>query len=181
MSFFDMTLRSALFIALFTALIIVGAFIHVPVPLVPITLQTLFVFLAALFLGAKFATFAVLLYILMGIVGLPVFAGGTSSIAHILAPSGGFIIAFIPASFIIGILKGKPKYLWHNVIICILATLVVYAIGTAWFHIAREIIHQEKQSWMQTLQVTVLPFLIGDGLKIFAACFLYRAVPIQIK
>ena len=98
--------------SLFVALIVVGAFIKIPVPVVPFTLQLLFTMMAGLLLGGKLGALSVCVYILMGLLGLPVFAEG-GGLAYILKPSFGYIIGFAVASYVTGIIANKvsnPSY-----------------------------------------------------------------------
>lgn len=98
--------------SLFVALIVVGAFIKIPVPVVPFTLQLLFTMMAGLLLGGKLGALSVCVYILMGLLGLPVFAEG-GGLAYILKPSFGYFIGFAVASYVTGIIANKvsnPSY-----------------------------------------------------------------------
>ena len=97
-------------IALCTALMCVAAQITIPLPIgVPFTLQVMMVILIALILKPLYALIAQSLYTLLGIIGLPVFAGGKSGVGTILAPTGGFVIGFIIAAFVVSLLKGSGK------------------------------------------------------------------------
>ena len=98
--------------SLFVALITVGAFIKIPVPVVPFTLQLLFTMMAGLLLGGKLGALSVCAYIFMGLLGLPVFAEG-GGLAYILKPSFGYIIGFAVASYVTGIIANQvsnPSY-----------------------------------------------------------------------
>ncbi len=98
--------------SVFIALIVVGTFIRIPIPVVPFTLQLLFTMLAGLLLGGKLGTTSVCIYIVMGLLGLPVFAEG-GGIGYILKPSFGYIIGFAVASYITGVIANKvfnPSY-----------------------------------------------------------------------
>lgn len=95
-----MKIKDMCLCALFAVLIAVGAFIKLPVSIVPITLQTLFVILAALVLKKK-AVYSVLLYVGMGLLGLPVFTSG-GGISYVLVPSFGYLIGFIVCSWFVG-------------------------------------------------------------------------------
>lgn len=95
-----MKIKEMCLCALFAILIGVGAFIKVPISIVPITLQTLFVILASLILRQK-AVYSVLLYVCMGLIGLPVFTSG-GGISYVLIPSFGYLIGFIVSSWFVG-------------------------------------------------------------------------------
>ena len=98
--------------ALFVALIVVGAFIKIPVPVVPFTLQLLFTMMAGLLLGGKLGAVSVGVYILMGLLGLPIFAEG-GGFAYVLKPSFGYIIGFAVASYVTGMIANRvpdPSY-----------------------------------------------------------------------
>ncbi len=98
--------------AMFVALIAAGAFIKIPVPVVPFTLQYLFTMLAGLLLGGRKGCLAVCVYILLGLVGLPIFAQG-GGIGYIFQPSFGYIIGFAVGAFVTGIIANKkhqPSY-----------------------------------------------------------------------
>lgn len=93
--------RRMILIAIFVALIAVGAFIKIPVPVVPFTLQFLFTMLAGLLLGGRNGFIAVIIYIFLGLIGIPIFAEG-GGLTYIFKPSFGYIIGFAIASFITG-------------------------------------------------------------------------------
>lgn len=98
--------------SLFVALIVVGAFIKIPIPVVPFTLQFLFTMMAGLLLGGKLGAVSVGVYILMGLLGLPVFAEG-GGFAYVLKPSFGYIIGFAVASYVTGVIANRapnPSY-----------------------------------------------------------------------
>ena len=104
--------RDLVMCSLFVALIAVGAFIKIPIPIVPFTLQLLFTMMAGLLLSGKLGALSVCAYILMGLLGLPVFAEG-GGFAYILKPSFGYIIGFVVASYVTGTIANKvfnPSY-----------------------------------------------------------------------
>ncbi len=100
--------RNLILCALFTALITVGAFIKIPVPVVPFTLQFLFTMLAGLLLGRKWGALSVCLYIVIGLIGLPVFAEGGGK-SYVLKPSFGYIIGFAAAAYVTGAIANKTS------------------------------------------------------------------------
>lgn len=104
--------RNLILCSLFVALIVVGAFIKIPIPVVPFTLQFLFTMMAGLLLGGKLGAVSVGIYIAMGLLGLPVFAEG-GGFSYVLKPSFGYIIGFAVASYVTGVIANKvpnPSY-----------------------------------------------------------------------
>lgn len=99
-------IRNLILCAMFVALIAAGAFIRIPVPVVPFTLQLLFTMMAGLLLGGKLGAVSVCIYIAMGLLGLPVFAEG-GGFAYVLKPSFGYIIGFAVASYVTGVIANK--------------------------------------------------------------------------
>ena len=85
-------------IAIFATLTTLGAYIHIPLTPIPITLQTLFTYLSGTLLGGRLGALSQLVYVLMGMLGLPVYAGGKAGITHLFGPTGGFLLGFILAS-----------------------------------------------------------------------------------
>lgn len=122
--------------ALFVALIAVGAFIKIPVPVVPFTLQLLFTMLAGLLLGGKIGALSVCAYIFMGLIGLPVFAEG-GGFAYILKPSFGYIIGFAVASYVTGVIANQvsnPGY--KRLLAANFAGLgIVYLFGMVYYYL----------------------------------------------
>jgi biotin transport system substrate-specific component len=156
------------FASLFAAMTAVGAYISIPVGPVPITLQVLFVFLAGIMLGSKWGTISMLVYVLLGIVGLPVFAGGASGLGVVLGPTGGYIIGFIVAAFVIGTLaerKGTSS-IQLNAAFMLIGLVIIYAIGVTQLKFVAQL------SFTQAIALGMLPFLIGDFLKIAIASYI---------
>ncbi|MBQ3300072.1 MAG: biotin transporter BioY [Ruminococcus sp.] len=116
-------------IALCTALICVSAQLAIPLPIgVPFTLQVLMVMLTALILKPLYSVISLLLYVLLGVVGLPVFSGAKSGIGTILSPTGGFIIGFVLAAFFVSLLKGvlgRKLCGKLTVVRCIIVTVII--------------------------------------------------------
>ncbi|PAV08765.1 biotin transporter BioY [Methanocorpusculum parvum] len=154
--------RSALLMysAVFTALITVGGWISVPF-VVPFTLQTLFVLLAASVMK-KYAVVPAALYVMFGTLGLPLFHNGTSGLGILLGPTGGFLIGFIPMAFIAGVFFSK-KTRAADLSGMVLGILVCYFCGTVWFMVSA------GASLPAALITCVIPFIAGDAVKITAA------------
>lgn len=154
------------FMAIFAAIICIAAPFSVPLPgLIPISLATFAVYLAGAMLGAKRGTIAVVVYILLGAVGLPIFSGFSGGFAKLLGVTGGYIIGYIPCAMITGIFADmqKGKKALNIPVGMILGTLACYVFGTAWFMIFT------KTDLVTSLMSCVVPFLIGDAIKIAAA------------
>lgn len=128
--------KNMIYCGLFTALIAIGAFIKIPVPVVPFTLQFLFTMLAGLLLGPKLGAFSVLAYMILGLAGLPIFAEG-GGIWYLFKPSFGYIIGFCIGTFVTGLIaermkeKTVPRYLAAN----FTGLLIVYAVGMIYYYV----------------------------------------------
>ncbi len=161
-------------VAMFTALISAGAFIRIPLPPVPITLQTLFVVLASLCLPTSLALEAVVLYMFLGIIGLPVFTSG-GGLAAFIGPTSGYMIGFIPAVLIGSLLSrlktGVPWYLLCG----FLATVGIYIPGLLVLKYTRDL------SWAATISGGLVPFIIGDTIKIVVCAFTAVAVKPKVS
>ena len=164
--------------ALFAALLSVGAIIRVPMPYIPFTLQTLFVFLAGLVLGPQKGACACALYMALGLFGLPVFASG-GGFQYVLHPSFGYILGFIAGAFLTGLLaRRRPGAgVVYAMLCCLAGLMVVYVCGVFYlaailrFHLGQSI------SLLQLGFTGALVFLPGDALCAFAAAWLYERLP----
>lgn len=130
------TTKDMIMCALFTALIAVGAFIKVPVPVVPFTLQFLFTMLAGLIMGGRLGAISVGLYAILGLAGLPIFAEG-GGIWYVLKPSFGYIIGFALGSLVTGLMVEKLKNLTMGRLLAANFTglAIVYACGMIYYYI----------------------------------------------
>ena len=157
----SINIRDICYIALFTALIAVLAQISIPLPGgVPLTLQTFAVPLAGLVLGSKRGTIATAVYVLLGAVGVPVFAGFAGGLGIVLGMTGGFIVSFPIMAFLAGLavkksLKSPLLWLW-----LILGALVNYVIGTVWFMVVA------GSTLPAALAACVIPFIPTAIIKI---------------
>lgn len=159
------SLRGMIYASLFGAGTAVGALITIPLSAIPITLQTLFLYIAAGLLGGRLGALSQFVYILLGIIGLPVFSNGQAGFGILLGKSGGYIIGFLLASFLIGKLievKKKPGPLWIGLSM-VIGTIVIYILGVA------QLSYVMKLSILKAASVGALPFIIGDLLKIIVA------------
>ena len=164
-------LTQTIFIGLFAALIAVCSQIQIP-GAVPFTLQTFAVFLAGGLLGGKRGTISVIVYILLGAVGLPVFAGFKGGIGALLGTTGGYIIGFIFSMLVFVVfellLKEKAKKIIPLGIAMVIGLIICYAFGTAWFMIVYTNT-KEPIGLITALSWCVFPFIIPDIVKIALA------------
>ena len=168
LSISDLTL-----IALFTAVIAVCSWISIPAA-VPFTLQTFAVFLATGLLGGKRGTLTVLVYILLGAIGVPVFSGFTGGIGHLLGPTGGYIIGFIFSALVMWFAENRfGKSLKVLAASMVIGLIVCYAFGTAWF-MAVYTKETGEIGLMTALGWCVFPYIIPDAVKIALAVILCR-------
>ncbi len=155
-------------IAMCTALIAICSWISIPTT-VPFTLQTFAVFLTVLLLGGKRGTISVLIYILLGAIGVPVFANFTGGIGILLGNTGGYIIGFLGSTLImwamIHMLGEKP---FVQIISMIVGLLVCYTFGTAWFMMLY-LKSTGAVSLITVLSWCVIPYIIPDMIKILLA------------
>lgn len=153
--------------ALFAAIIGILAQVTIPLPLVPITGQTLAVGLAATILGSRYGTFSVLLYAFIGAIGIPVFSEMSGGFGVIVGPTGGYIIGFIPAAFLTGILLEKTSFTVMNGLIAnTIGMFVTLSIGTLWLKIAADM------SWTTAFASGFLPFIVVGLIKAFLASWI---------
>ncbi|MFW5788254.1 MAG: biotin transporter BioY [Halanaerobiales bacterium] len=173
--------KDLVLVALFTALITIGAFLKIPIPPAPITLQTLFVFMAGVLLGKRKATISVIVYITLGLIGLPIFTEGGGP-GYIFKPSFGFLLAFILAAYLIGYYIENRKVNFKNVFIAsTLGLLVIYTIGLPYlYYILNSVIGLEKSTWY-VFKVGMFLYLPGDLLKIILTAVLVPRVHHRLK
>jgi biotin transport system substrate-specific component len=150
---------------LFAALTAIGAYIYIPLPIspVPITLQMFFTFMAGGLLGKKYGFFSQLIYVLIGAIGLPVFAGGAGGIGILFGPTGGYVLGFMAAGYIAGM--SKDKY-FSKIIYMLLGLVVIYLLGTV------RLMYVVQVDFIKALTMGVTPFIIGDLIKVALAAYL---------
>lgn len=165
------TTYDLVYIGVFAVIIAICSWISIPAA-VPFTLQTMGVFLAVGILGGKRGTLAVLIYILLGAIGIPVFAGFTSGIGILMGNTGGYIVGFLFSALVMwGIEKIFGRSRLVLAVSMIAGLLVCYAVGTMWFMFVYA--HNTGAVGVMTvLGWCVFPFVIPDILKIVVALYL---------
>ena len=152
--------------ALLTALLCILGPVSVPIGPVPVSLTNLVIYLMVYLLDTKRAAAAYLLYMLLGLAGLPVFSGFTGGVGKLLGPTGGYIIGFLPMTVLIALLVERHH---ENRLLCVLvmeaATWIPYLFGTLW--LAR----QAHMTFPAAFAVGVTPFIIVDLIKMIIAAW----------
>ncbi len=157
-------LKGTVYAALMAALMAAGAYIAVPIGPVPIVLQNFFVLLAGLLLGSRWGVASVAVYLFLGACGLPIFAGGVGGIGRFAGPTGGYLLGYLPAVFLVGCIREKaPAKTLYDLLALVVGVLTIYACGVPWLCLVT------GMSWDKAVALGMAPFLIGDGLKVAAA------------
>ncbi len=164
-------------IALFSTLTATGAYIALPLPFtpVPFTLQLFFTLLAGVMLGPRNGAISQIIYLALGIVGVPVFAGGTSGLGVLLGPTGGYLVGFVLGAYVVGDLGIRLRdwhwsAAWRGVIIGMAGLLVIHGFGAWWLASALQI------SLGRALALGFIPYIIPDTIKCVAALMAAGAV-----
>ena len=161
--------RDLTLIPLFTVLIIICGKITIPTILIPVTLQYFACLLTGILLGARRAFLAQALYLLIGLIGLPVFAAG-GGLGYVLQPSFGYLLGMLCCSTLIGWLtdrtdpdRSKLK-VWQLVPITLAGWLVVYLFGLTYLLLIKNVYAGSGKTFLWAIQVGMVPFLITDGI-----------------
>ena len=160
--------------ALFAALLAACTWLSVPMPkpLVPFTMQTFAVFLALLLLGGRRGLYAVVVYLLLGAVALPVFSGFRGGLDVLLGTTGGYLVGFVAMALVYWLLTARlGNALWWKIAGCVLGLAVCYAFGTAWF-IRAYAASTGPIGVTAALGMCVFPFLLPDAVKLLLAAAL---------
>jgi len=153
--------------ALFAALTIVCSQIIIPIGPVPISMGTFAVLLAGGILGAKYGALSQIVYVTLGICGVPVFAGFRSGLAVLAGPTGGFLVGYIIAAFVVGFLIRRfPGRYYKTILLMAVGPLCYFLPGFLWF-----MAMTGNGAWA-SLTIAVLPFLPGDAAKVILAALL---------
>lgn len=166
--------------SLFSVFIIIGSMIKIPVPFVPFTLQVLAICLSALLLTRKQAVMAVLIYIIMGLIGLPVFAGGMSGPNIVMSPTFGFILGFIPMVYIINTLYHKlPKN--HRFLAFVAGETILYTLALPILYFNLKTYHGIALPISKLFISYCFMFIPTDVLSMTLSAFIASRMPEHIK
>lgn len=169
------TARNITLIAIFTALTVICAQLVIPAPL-PVTLQLFALFLALLFLGAKMGLITVVIYVLTGILGIPVFAGFNSGLGAIFCPTGGFILGFVVMAvtcFCGEIILGKGRGV--KILSLVAGLILCYITGIIWFY------SYMGEDSAKVILTGIVPLLFIDILKLIMAVFVSKRLKTAFK
>lgn len=171
-------LNSLVLIALFSAVISVSSFISIPFITLPITMQSLSIALSLLLLGGKRGTFSITIYILIGLVGVPVFSGFQSGIGAIGGVGGGFIIGFLILALVfwfVELIFGKSKIV--KIVGYSIGHILLYLCGSIWYFI----FFTSGDDFFSVLLTVVIPYILPDIIKFAVAFLIYYRLSKKIK
>lgn len=166
-------LTGFIYSALFAALIAVLGLVSIPIPIspVPITGQSLAIMLAGGILTVRQAGYSVLTFLLLGAVGVPVFAGMTGGIGIIVGPRGGYLIGYLVGAMAIAFLKGKQNKVWRLALANVIGgIIIVYLFGVLWLS------YVTGMGLEKAITVGALPYIPGDLFKAFVATIVAVAI-----
>ena len=170
------TVKTMIYCALFAALTAVCSQLAIPIQPVPINLALLSVYIAGGLLGGGMGAASQAVFLLIGVVGVPVFAGFRGGVQALVGPTGGYLIGYVAAAFVTGVivkrLGAKPLKI---ALACAVGMAACYALGTAWYCV------QSGTPALAALSTCVFPFLPGDAVKIAAAALLVPRLKRVIK
>lgn len=168
-----MNAKSLVRISLFSALTAILSQISIPIGPVPISLGTFAVYLTAVFLTPKEAFYSQVVYLILGIIGIPVFSGFGSGLSHLMGYTGGFAISYPIVAFICSLSVKYYRDNYNTIILFlgfIFATLVCYLFGVLWFS------NVTKIDMFSALYIVVYPFILSDLIKITISIFIAKRI-----
>ena len=162
---------------IFSALIAIGAFINIPIPYVPITMQVFFVVMAGLFLGSKWGAISAGIYLFIGLIGIPIFTKG-GGFSYVFQPTFGYLIGFVFGAFIIGFISERfksPSFL-KLLIASVVGILVIYAFGMTYFYFISTF-YLDTVVTAKTIFVSLFLLLIpGDLISSLLGIVIYKKI-----
>jgi len=165
--------RMLILCALFAALTAVGAFLRLPAGAMSITLQFFFTAMAALLLGPRWGALSQIVYVALGLAGLPVFTQGGGP-GYVFQPSFGFLLGLIPAAWVMGKLAGDGTRPWRTALACAAGDGVLYLVGIPYMYLIFNGYLGRGMSLSAVLWAGMLVYLPGDAVKIAAAALLAK-------
>ncbi len=164
-------------IAMFSAMVVVFSQIVIVIPLtpIPLNLATAAVMLSGLFLKGYNGAISMVVYVLLGAIGLPVFSSFSGGIGVVLGPTGGYIMGYILMSLTIGLIIKKKDNFAFSLVSMVVGTVICYIAGSIWFMILT------KSNLVSTLMLCVVPFVFGDIFKIAVCGLIYKKMSVFLR
>lgn len=159
---------------LMVSLLCISAYIAFPIPFTPImiTSQTIIINLIALTMSTKSGVLSIIVFYLIGVIGLPVFSGARSGIGILVGPSGGYFLGFLLAILVISLIKGKSLDLKKYIMLTVFIGMpIIYICGAAWMG------YYNGLTFIENIKVSVLPFIPGDVIK----CVMASLIAIRVN
>jgi len=179
-------LRQVILISLFTGLIAISAFIRIPLPMIPFTLQTLMVTLSGVLLGKRLGLSSVLLYLALGLLGLPLFAQG-GGLGYVMQPTFGYLLGFLPGAYISGLLAGNNKSPGYMRLLsaALCGMLMIYLFGLSYWYLLSHFILDTPMAFVPLLVSGFFLLIPGDILSLLVGAklaqrllpLLYQQIP----
>lgn len=170
------TIKRDIYAALFAALMAVFTQLVIPIQPVPITLGTMAVMMAGAVLGKHYGALSMVIYVLLGAAGLPVFAMARAGLSVLAGPGGGFILGYIATAFVVGLVTEKCGHSFKMLVFAmILGCVTVYVCGLAWF------IALTGTGLWSAMTLCMFPFLPGDAVKVLLGAFLVNRYRKYVK
>ena len=170
-----MTARKLVYVALFAALTAAGAFLRLPLGVVSVTAQFFVTAMAGALLGAKWGAVSQGVYVALGLLGLPIFTMG-GGIGYVLQPTFGFLLALIPAAWVIGHVAGVQATPRRMVLACLAGLALLYAVGLPYMALILNGYLRQNLPFSRLMIVGCLPFLPFDAVKVVLAAIVCPAV-----
>ena len=167
----DSRYKNLLYVGLITAMIAVSAFMNIPNPYLPFTLQMLVVFVIPAIFGSRLSFYGVLLYLVLGLIGLPIFASG-GGISYLMRPSFGFLIGFLLAVIPSGIIAKRMDNVYGYTLSTLVSLVIIYSIGFIYFYLSINYLKDKAMDISTALDLSVYPFILPAILKVVVAIVL---------
>ena len=176
-----MKLRNWILAALFAALTAVGSLIKIPTPISSFSPLFFFTAISAILLGPKYGALSQLIYVLLGLSGLPIFTTG-GGLTYVLTPTFGFLIGLVPAAIVIGLLiRRLGNGFWALCLSCLAGLAVLYLVGLPYMHYILAVYLQKEWSIRQTIMGGMVIFLPWDAVKILVAAWLGKTLLPRVR
>ena len=174
------SVKNLVMMAIGLAIIIICSKISIPIGPIPLTLQTLSIFICSLILGSIKSGIVIGIYIILGLIGLPVFSSG-GGFMYIFSPSFGFIVGFLFAGMVVGLAAKSDKF-YLKYILGVVGLLIINIFGVIHMYIIFNYYMSKAKDIISILQIGVLPFIIKDFIVVILSCIIYsRIQPVIYK